>query len=111
MSVPIKVESAEPPEGAGAGAGHVSPAPMFVGLNVPVVNRVPGRLLGASSSSVRVTPVTASPPPTSDIMMAFCPPGPTRSTSMSAGEVWLKLFSLTVTFWMMPAEAINMFEG
>jgi hypothetical protein len=84
---------------------------MLVGLNVPVVNRVPGKLLGAASSSVRVTPVTLSPPPTSDIMMAFCPPGPTRSTSMSEGKEWLKLFSLTVTFAMIPAEATNMFEG
>jgi hypothetical protein len=26
-SVPLKIESAEPPKGVGAGAGHVSPAP------------------------------------------------------------------------------------
>jgi hypothetical protein len=84
---------------------------MFVGLNVPVVNKADGMLLAASSSSVRVTPVTPLPPPTSDIIMAFCPPGPTRSTSMSEGNVWLKLFSLTVTFVMIPAEATNMFEG
>jgi hypothetical protein len=110
--VPLKTERTEPPEGAGAGAGHVSPAKVLVGLNVPVVKSADGRLLAAASSRVSVMPVTSSPPPTSDMMMAFCPPGPTNRTSMSAGNVWDKLFSLTVTFVTVPVNpATGIFEG
>jgi hypothetical protein len=69
--VPLKIERAEPPKGAGAGAAKGSPAPRLVGWNVPVtkVAEVMGR--AAASSSVRFTPVTGLPLPTSDMMMAF----------------------------------------
>ena len=108
----MKIESGEPPKGAGAGAGHVSPVPMLVGLYVPEVKSAVGILLAAASSSVRVIFTTSSPPPTSDMMMAFCPPGPTSRMSMSAGKVWLKLFNLTVTFVTVPVKpATVMFEG
>jgi len=90
----------------------VSPVPIFVGWNVPVVKSAVGIGLAAASSSVRVIPVTSSPPPTSDMMMAFCPPGPTSRISRSAGKVWLKLFSLTVTLVTVPVRpATVMFEG
>lgn len=113
--MPLKTESSELPEGAGAGTGQVSGSGWFpsklVGLNVPVVNNAPVMLAGAASSSVSITPMMSSLPPTSDIRMAFCPPGPTRSTSTSAGNVWPKLFSLTVTFVMVPPKGTDMFEG
>lgn len=110
--VPLKTERAEPPEAAGAGAGQVSPAsPRLVGLNVPVVNWLVVMFEAAASSSVRVIPVTSPPPPTSDMMIAFWPPGPTRSTSMSEGKVWDKSVNLTVTFVIVPIKATAMFEG
>src|SRR5882724_7938970 len=46
-SVPLKTESADPPDGAGAGPGNGSPAPALVGLNVPETS-------GPSSSSAVV---------------------------------------------------------
>ena len=108
---PLKTKSGEPPAGAGAGAGHVSAGARLVGLNVPVVSSVAGMAVPAASSRVRVTPETSSPPPTSDMIMAFCPPGPTSRMSMSPGKVWLKLFSLTVTLVTVPPKATAMFEG
>ena len=97
-SVPTNTASAEPPDGAGAGAGNTSvDASTFVGLYVPVVKCVVGIEIAASSSSVRVMPETSSPPPTSDIIRAFSPPGPTSRMSMSSGNVCVKLLSLTVT--------------
>jgi hypothetical protein len=84
----------------------------LVGLNVEEVNSAPVMLLAAASSSVRFTPVTALPPPTSDMMTAFCPPGPTRRTSMSPGKVWVNPFSLTTTFKTVPDKPLTaMFEG
>ena len=83
--MPLKTESAEPPEGVGAGAGHVSPVPLLVGWYVPVVKRESGMGPAAESASVSVMAVTSSLPPTSDMMMAFCPPGPTSRRSRSAG--------------------------
>jgi hypothetical protein len=110
--VPLKIVKADPPAGTGAGAGKVSPVPRFVGLNVPVLKREEGRLLAAASSRVRVTFVTSSAPPTSDIMMAFCPPGPTNRMSMSEGKVWARLLSFTVTFVTVPPKpATDMFDG
>ena len=110
--MPLKAERAEPPEGAGAGGGHVSPAPMLVGLYVPVTNAADVMLLAAKSSSVRVTPVTGLPPPTSDMMMAFCPPGPTSRMSMSDWKVWARPFSLTVSVATLPVNPeTRMFEG
>ena len=83
----LKIESAEPPKGAGAGAGQVSPVPMLVGCHVPPVRSAAGMGLAAASSSTRFMFVTSSPPPTSDMMMKFCSPGPTSRMSMSAGKV------------------------
>jgi len=42
-SVPLKTDSAEPPDGVGAGAGNVSGpvASMFVGLKEPVTSGPP----------------------------------------------------------------------
>jgi hypothetical protein len=86
----------------------------LVGLNVPVVKPAAGILVAAASSSVRFTPggdITVLPP-TSDIMTAFCPPGPTSKTSMSPGKVWFTPFSFTVTFKTVPDNpATAMFEG
>ena len=110
--MPLKTESTEPPAGAGAGAGNVSPVPRLVGLNVPVTNAAVVMLLAAASSSVRVTFTASVPLPTSDMMMAFCPPGPTSKMSMSAGKVWDKLLSLTVTRVTVPPNPETaMFEG
>jgi hypothetical protein len=114
--VPLKTERAEPPEGAGAGADQTSgsgePPTRLVGLKVPVTNVAELMLVAAASSSVRFTAVTALPLPTSDMMMAFCPPGPTSNTSMSEGKVWVTPLSLTVTFKTVPDKlATAMFEG
>ena len=116
--VPLKTERGEAPEAAGAGAGQVSGSgarpTRLVGLNVPVVKPAAGILVAAASSSVRFTPGsgTAVLPPTSDIMTAFCPPGPTSRTSMSPGKVWFTPFSFTVTFKTVPLKPLTaMFEG
>ena len=102
-SIPLNTLNALPPDGAGAGAGNTSAPPAFVGLNVPLTSGPEsGRLLAAASSSVNVTPLTAVEPPTSDMMIAFCPPGPTSNMSMSSGKVWLKLLSVTVTLVTAP---------
>lgn len=79
-------------------------------MNVPVTNGE-GRLVAAASSKVRVTPATGKLPPTSDMITAFCPPGPTSKMSMSPGKEWLRLFSLTVTLVMVPPRATGIFEG
>lgn len=99
--VPLKTDKAEPPEGAGAGGGKECELLLSVGLNVPVTNGVPNELL-AASSSVRVMFVTGWLPPTSDMITAFCPAGPTNNISMSAGNVWDRFLSLTVTFVTTP---------
>jgi hypothetical protein len=44
---------------------------MLLGLNVPVTSVAVVMLVAAASSSVRVTPATALPSPTSDMTMAF----------------------------------------
>ncbi|PYJ08219.1 MAG: hypothetical protein DMF06_13325 [Verrucomicrobia bacterium] len=109
---PLKMESAEPPEGAGAGAGKVSPVPELVGWNVPVVSNAVGSGLAAASSRVRVIPETSSLPPTSDMMMAFWPPGPTSRISISDGKVWVRFLSLTITLVTVPVRpATVMLEG
>ena len=70
--VPLNTLSADPPDGAGAGAGNVSPAPTFVGLNVPDTSGpASGKLLAVASVSVSVTLLAAMLPPTSDMMIAF----------------------------------------
>ena len=109
---PLKIESAEPPAGAGAGAGKVSPVPELVGWNVPLVSNAAGIGLAAASSRVRVIPETSSPPPTSDMMMAFWPPGPTSRISISDGKVWVRFLSLTTTLVTVPLNpATVMFDG
>jgi hypothetical protein len=95
--IPLNTLRADPPEGVGAGAGNVSRELMFVGLNVPETSGpASGRLVGAASSNVRVTPLAGVVPPTSDMIIAFCPPGATSITSTSSGNVWLKPFKVTV---------------
>ena len=87
--LPTKVDKAVAALGAGAGAVNGSPVPMFVGLNVPLVSGVPILLLAASSRRI-VRLVTAVPPPTSERIIRFCPPGPTKSMSTSSGVGWEK---------------------
>jgi hypothetical protein len=102
--VPLNTLNALPPDGAGAGAGNIStPSLTSVGLKAPVTSGPElGRLVAAASSSVSVIPLTAVEPPTSDMMMAFWPPGPTNNMSTSSGNVWPKLFSATVTWVTVP---------
>ena len=91
--MPLKTEKGEAPEATGAGAGQVSGSgaspTRLVGLNVPLTNVAPVMGEAAPSLKKRVMFVTSSPPPTSDIMMAFCPPGLTSRMSRSAGKVLL----------------------
>jgi len=84
----LKTESAVPPPGVGAGAGNGSPAPMFVGWKVPLTSGpASGSGEAAASSSTRFTLTAPMLPPTSDITIAFWPPGPTSRISMSSGNV------------------------
>jgi len=111
---PLKIDNADPPNGAGAGAPKVSPVPIFVGWNVPLVKGpASGRAPAAASSSVNVRFVTPGfPPPTSDMMIAFCPLGPTSMTSTSSGNVCEKVLSVTVTFVTVPpAPETTIFDG
>jgi hypothetical protein len=112
-SVPLNTLSAEPPEGTGAGAGNPSPPPILVGLKVPDASGpMSGRLFAAASSSVNVMLLAAVLPPTSDIIMAFCPPGPTSNMSTSSGNTWLRLVSVTVTLATVPVPPeISMIDG
>ena len=68
--VPTKVDKVDAPLGAGAGAVNVSPAPMFVGLNVPLISGVPILLLAASSRRI-VRLLIAFAPPTSERTIRF----------------------------------------
>jgi hypothetical protein len=89
--------NADPPDGGGPGE-NVSTPSKFVGLNVPETRGpLSNRLLGAASSNVKVIPLTGIEPPTSDMMIAFCPPGATSIMSTSSGNVWLRLFKVTVS--------------
>jgi hypothetical protein len=88
--VPLKTDRADPPDGAGAGAGKVSlPVPTsLVGWNVPETSGpLSGSAKSAASSSVRLTLMAGTLPPTSDMIMAFCPLGPTSRMSISSGKV------------------------
>jgi hypothetical protein len=95
--VPLKAERAAPYGPAGAGpAKKVSlPVLRFVGLKVPDTIWPPVSE-AAASSNVSATSETSPPPPTSDISITFCPAGPTTRISMSAGNVWVRLLSVTV---------------
>ena len=104
----MNTDNAEPPDGAGAGAGNASLArSKFVGLNVPLTICVSsGNDPGASSSSsVKVTFVIGWLPPTSDIMIPVCPDGLTNIMSMSSGLVWLTPIRSTVTFVIVPVNS------
>jgi hypothetical protein len=101
--IPLNALRAEPPDGAGAGGGNVSRALTLVGLNVPETSGpASGRLVAAASSSVRVTPLAGLLPPTSDMIIAFCPPGATSKMSTSSGKAWLKLLKVTVKLLTVP---------
>ena len=66
----------------------------------------------AKSSNVSVTPVIPGKPPASDMIMAVCPAGPIRSMSISAGLLWVILFSFTVTLVTAPGTpATTISEG
>ena len=86
---------------------------MFVGLNVPVASgKASGNEVAAASSRVSVTPLTGPVPPTSDMIVAFFPAGPTSNTSMSLANPWVIPLSLTVTLVTVPANpAIDTLEG
>ena len=52
------------------------------------------------------------PPPASDIMIAFCPPGPTSKISISSGKVCETPVRSTVTFVTLPVNPVTvMSEG
>ena len=101
----------------GHGDGNVSPIKWLVGRYVPVTTRgsgvSPGNGLAAKSSSVSVTLVIPPQhPPASDMIIAVCPSGPTRSMSISVGSTWVMLFSLTVTLVTAPGIPLTkIFEG
>src|SRR3954451_16994272 len=85
--VPLNTDSAPPGALDGAGGGNTSPSPSsaLVGRKVPPTI---GSGSGAAASSSNVTVVEAlnGAPPTSDISITACPPGPTSIASMSSGE-------------------------
>ena len=111
---PLKIDNADPPNGAGAGAPKRSPVPTFVGWKVPLVRGpASGRAPAAASSSVNVRLVTPGfPPPTSDMMIAFCPLGPTSMTSTSSVNVCENVLRVTVTFVTVPpAPETTIFDG
>src|SRR5262245_50762334 len=110
--VPVKTDSGEPPLGRGAGAGQASAGAdvKLVGRNVPVTSGPPsGRDAVPSSDSFRARVVTSVPPPTSDRMIALCPPGPTSSMSTSSGKVCVSRNStdFTTTGKVNPATAMT----
>src|SRR5215207_9271039 len=83
----------------GPGAPYGSPGSKSVGLKVPLASVFEsGNEASACSSSVKFRSVTAlAAPPTSLSNVTACPVGPTRSTSTSTGEPWLKPDSVTLT--------------
>ena len=93
---PLKTERAEPPPGAGAGAGN-APFPRVVGLYVPETRGpVAGSEVAAASLNRKFTPVTAVLPPTRDMISAFPPDRRASNTSTSLGKVCEKPFRFTV---------------
>ncbi len=78
---------------------------------MPLTNGV-GTVPAAASLKVKLTPVAAVAPPASDIKITFCPPGPTSRMSMSAGKVWDRPLSVTVTFVTVPVKPeTTIFDG
>jgi hypothetical protein len=66
----------------------------------------------AVSSRVRLTLTAFVLPPTSDMTIAFAPDGPTRSTSMSSGSVWLKPLRTRLTSAIeLPRPETTQFDG
>ena len=61
-----------------------------------------GSVEEAASSKVRFKLATLLPLPASDISTTFWPAGPTSNMSTSAGQVWLKPWSCTVTLFTKP---------
>jgi hypothetical protein len=71
----------------------------LVGLKVPEAGvPVEPMKAAAASSKVQFIPTASVPPITSETRINFCPPGPTRSTSKSDGNVWLNPVIVAVTF-------------
>lgn len=90
----------------------MSTGPAFVGLNVPETSGpASGRLVAAASSRVKVTLLVGDDPPTSERMIAFCPPGPTSMMSTSSGNAWLKLLRVTVTLLMTSVDPLTIVNG
>src|SRR3982074_585324 len=89
----------------GAGAGKGATGKFGLGRLVPeTIVPLIGTGVNAVSSNVRVTLVMELTPPLLARTSMFSPPGETRSISISAGEVWLRLVSvivalLTTPFW------------
>ena len=107
--VPLNTESAELLQGpAGAGAGNestspVSPGSTLLGRNVPApIAPVALSPVAAASERVKSMLLRKFPPPTSERMTAFCPAGPTKSISRSAGYVCEKPRNVTVTALTFP---------
>ena len=72
-------------------------------MYVPVANDpVLGSAAVAASDNVTVTLFALKASPTSEKTNTFCPPGPTKSTSMSLTHVWLRFISVTVTLLTVP---------
>ena len=102
-AVPLKTESVEPYGAAGAGAANVSPAPMFVGRNVPdVITVLSGRFDAAASLNVIETLLMPLPPPLSEARITDWPAGPTSRMSTSSGNVCVQLTMRAVTFVIVP---------
>ena len=84
-----------------------------MGRQLPEVKGpVSGIIAAAWSSKTTLTPVTAVAPPASDMMIAFWPPGPTRSISRSSGKVCvMPLTERLTSVTLVPAPLITQFEG
>ena len=68
--------------------------------------------MAASSSSVIVTFVRFGSPPASDTMIILRPVGETSRKSLSSGNVWVQLVSVTVTLLIVVgAPTTVMFDG
>jgi hypothetical protein len=101
------------PLGAGAGSGKESPAPEFVGRNVPPTSGPASGIDAVDwSSSVKVTPLASVVPPTSDMTIALWPVGPTSRRSRSSASVWVMFLSSRLTSVMLvPKPATSIVDG
>jgi hypothetical protein len=104
-AVPLKTERVEPYGPTGAGAANVSPAPMFVGRNVPDIIVVEsGRFVAAASSNVIATLTMSRLPPVSEARMTDWPTGPISRMSTSSGNVCDQPTIRAVTFVTVPVK-------